>query len=408
MKILFLQKRILFPTDTGGKIRTLNILRHLAEWHEVTYLCNVQAEDEPYLEQMRALGLRLEAIPWNETPRGSLRFYWDLAKNLMSPYPYNVNKDYDPQLRARAEQLLAEDDYDLLICDFVQMARNAVGLNVKASVLFQHNVEAEIFRRHAERDRGWLRRQYMAHQWRKMRRFEAEAGHCFNRVIAVSDRDKQHFEQQYGWPDVHAIDTAVDTDYFHPTGEPEDDDLVVFVGSMDWLPNEDGVQYFVNDIWPLVRKQQPNARFQIVGRNPTPAVRRLANMPGVEVLGTVPDVRPFLSKAAVVVVPLRIGGGTRIKIYEAMAMGKVAVSTPLGAEGLPICDGTEILLRDDPTELADAIVKIQQQPDFRRDVGLAACCVVAERFSAEKVARQFDNSLHQVFGLQISLSGSVK
>ena len=128
MKILFLQKRILFPADTGWKIRTLNVLRHLAKWHDVTYLCNVQSQDLVHLREMRGLGVRLESVPWVETPRGSWRFYVDVALNVLSRFPYTVAKDYDSRLRRRAEELLAREQYDLVICDFVQMARNATGL----------------------------------------------------------------------------------------------------------------------------------------------------------------------------------------------------------------------------------------------------------------------------------------
>ncbi len=127
MKILFLQKRVLFPADTGGRIRTLNIIRHLARWHEVVYLCNLQPGEEEFVSAMEELGVRLITIPWREVPRGSLGFYRDLALNLLSPYPFNVDKDFDPTLRARAEELLAAETFDLVVCDFVQMARNASG-----------------------------------------------------------------------------------------------------------------------------------------------------------------------------------------------------------------------------------------------------------------------------------------
>jgi len=390
MKILFLEKRILFPSDTGGKIRTLNILRYLARWHHVTYLCNVQPGDEPHLGQMRALGVRLETIPWRETPHDSWKFYLDLACNLLSPYPFTVAKDYDPALRGRAEQLLAEEPYDLLVCDFVQMARNAIGLDVQAKVLFQHNVEAQILRRHVEVGGGRLHRKYMTHQWRKMRRFEAEAGSDFDAVIAVSQPDRLTFEQQYGWKHVRAIDTAVDLEHFGSDGYVERENRVVFLGSMDWLPNQDAVRFFVDRIWPLVRRSHPLAVFQIVGRNPSRAVTRLAETDGVEVVGTVPDVRPYLAEASVIVVPLRIGGGTRIKIVEAMAMGKAIVSTSLGAEGLKVNRDEHVLLADTPDAFANAVNGLLGSRSVRDHIGESARRLVTQHFSAETVARQFE------------------
>ena len=391
MRILFLQKRILFPNNTGGKIRTLNVVRHLAKWHDVTYLCNVQASDEQHLDAMCELGVRLELIPWKETPRGSLKFFFELAQNTLSPYPYNVSKDYDKSLRQRAIELLEEEPYDLVICDFVQMARNAIGLDAPAKVLFQHNVEAQIFERHSKTDSGWLRRRYMALQWRKMQRFEGYAGRQFDTVVAVSHGDREIYERDYGWDNVEVIDTAVNLDYFSPSTDAEQPDRVLFLGSMDWLPNQDGVDHFVSTTWPLIRSARPGAVFQIVGRNPSEAIRQLARTEGVEVLGTVPDVRPFLAEAAVVVVPLRIGGGTRLKIFEAMAMEKAVVSTELGAEGLPVESDNHLILADEPAQFADAVVDLLADSERRSQLASNARRLVVENFSAETVARQFES-----------------
>ncbi len=396
MKILFLQKRPLFPTDTGGKIRTLNVVRYLAQWHDVTYLCNLNPGEEQYVEPMRQLGVRLVTLPWKETARSDPRFYGQLAGNLLSRYPFNVNKDYDPALRRCAQQLLSDEPFDLLICDFVQMARNAIGLPVSASVLFQHNVEAEIFKRHASSDRGLLRRGFMGLQWKKMRRFEGEAGRAFDAVVAVSNRDKEIYEHDYHWPHVKVIDTAVDVDCFHPFDNEETKDRVVFVGSMDWLPNEDGVVDFVKTTWPQILQQRPTATFQIVGRNPSQAVQQLKTTPGVEVVGTVPDVRPYLAGASVVIVPLRIGGGTRLKIFEAMAMRKAVVSTTLGAEGLDAVDGKHIALADTPDAFADKVVELLGDENARTEMATNALDHVRTNYSAECVARQFVNICEEV------------
>lgn len=388
MKILFLQKRPLLPADSGGKIRTLNLLKYVARWHDVTYLCNVQQGEEPGVETMRALGLRVEWVPWRETKRSSPGFYRDLAVNLLSPYPFNVAKDYDRRLLRRAQSLLQEEPYDLVICDFVQMARNALPLSGVPKLLLQHNVEAEIFRRQAVV--GSLpRRAYMNLQWRKMRRFEAQAGWHFQTVVAVSGRDRLTFAREYGWPRVKEIDTAVDLEYFAPRTGQERPDRLVFVGSMDWSPNEEGIEHFVRRIWPAIRSERPTATIGIVGRNPSPRVRRLAEVDGVEVTGTVPDVRPYLGESAVVVVPLLVGGGTRIKIYEAMAMRKAVVSTPLGAEGLPVRDGEHLLLAETPEQFARAVLRLLRDEPLRRRLAASAQTFVADRYSAETIARQF-------------------
>jgi polysaccharide biosynthesis protein PslH len=390
MNILLIHKQILFPHDTGGKIRVLNLLRHLARWHEVVYLCNLRPGDERYLPEMQALGLRVEGVPKQDSRRRSPRYYGEAALNLLSPHPFTVARNFDPALKARAEALIRNESFDCLICDVIQMALHGVDLQVP-KILFQHNVEALLLQRHAERDRTWLRRRYMASQHRKMRRFEAEYGARFDAVIAVSELDRQAFERDYGWRHVRAIDTAVDLDYFRPAGRSEQADRVVFVGSMDWMPNQDGVRFFLEEVWPRILARRPGATFQVVGRDPPAKLCRLSGSDGVEVVGTVPDVRPYLEEATVVVVPILVGGGTRLKIYEAMAMGKAVVSTTIGAEGLVYTPGEHLLLADAPAAFAEAVVSLLKAPQLRSQLGESARRLVADRFSAETVARQFES-----------------
>ena len=265
-RILFLQKRLLFPADTGGKIRTLNVLRHLAQWHDITYVSNLLQCEQAYLGEMQSLGLELVNVPWMETPRNSPLFYGQLAANLFSRFPFNVNKDYDADLRRELCRLVKEREYDLLICDFVQMARNCLGVDSLPKLLFQHNVESQIFHRHVQQSDSFAQRAYMWLQWKKMHRFEREAGNDFDVVVAVSEQDRGTFQREYAWQHVRTIGTAVDTDYFRPANITEVPRRCVFVGSMDWLPNEQGVLKFVREVWPLVRAQIPDASFQIVER----------------------------------------------------------------------------------------------------------------------------------------------
>ncbi|MFM8580391.1 MAG: glycosyltransferase family 4 protein, partial [Planctomycetaceae bacterium] len=342
------------------------------------------------LEQLRALGLRVETEPWSEVPRSSWKFPLDLARNLLSPDPYNAAKDFDPRLRRRAEALLAEERPDLVICDFVQMARNVIGLPGVATLLFQHNVEAEIFERHSRVDRGWLRRRFMGYQAAKMRWFEGWAGRQFDAIVAVSERDLEQYRQRYGWEHATAIDTAVDIDYYQAATSPPEPRTMVFVGSLDWMPNEDGLEWFADAIWPLVRQRVPDARIRLVGRRPGSRVQRLAAIPGIELVGEVPDTRPEIARSAVVAVPLRIGGGTRLKIFEAMASGRPVVSTSLGAEGLQVTHGRDILLADTAEEFASAVSRLLESSTEREQLATAARRLVEEKFSSAAIARQFE------------------
>ncbi|HET6572880.1 MAG TPA: glycosyltransferase [Fimbriiglobus sp.] len=390
MKILFVHKQILFPRDTGGKIRVLNVLKHLARWHDVTYVANLRRGEERYLPQMTELGLRVDSVLGEPARRGGLRFAAAAAANVLSVRPFSIDRNYDPRVREKVRESLAAEPYDLLICDTVQMARHTTGLGGPPQVLFQHNVEAQILRRHAEVSEGRLRRWYMRGQWRKMVRFERDQGRHFAAVIAVSEPDKKLFEAEYGWPHVRAIDTAVDTDFFRPDPAAEVPDRVMFLGSMDWLPNQDGVKWFVREVWPAVRAARPRATFHVIGRNPPGDIRALSTVPGVEIVGGVPDVRPHLAQATVFVVPILVGGGTRLKIYEGMAMGRAVVSTTIGAEGLPVRPGEHYLAADAPGDFAAAVVGLLADPPRRAAIGRAADRFVRERYGSEPVARQFE------------------
>ncbi len=395
-------KEVTFPFQHRGKIRTLNVVRYLAKWHDITYLCNVSAEEQPYLQDMQELGVRLEAMPWHESPRHSPMFYAGLAVNLLSSYPYTVNKDFDSRLRRRAQELIKDNPPDLIICDFVQMARNTLGLNGPPQILFQHNVEAEIYDRMAKNESNWFKRLFILNQYKKMRAFESAAGRSFNRIIAVSQRDQKAFEKNYGWKHVNCIDTGVDTNFFTPLNTNRDDHKIVFVGSMDWMPNQEGVLRFANKILPELQKRIPSLTFEIVGRNPSAAIRKLAELPGVTVTGSVDDVRPYVARAAAAVIPLYAGGGTRLKIFEFMAMGTPIVSTTLGAEGLSIDSGKHLLIADSDQHFADAVEVLLRDAALRDRLALEARQLVLKKFSAEAIARQFEAICKSVVNSAVS------
>jgi glycosyltransferase involved in cell wall biosynthesis len=231
----------------------------------------------------------------------------------------------------------------------------------------------------------------MREQWRRMRRFEGQECARFEHVIAVSEEDAALLKRDYALGDVSAVPTGVDTEYFAPSGTIERvDNELVFTGSMDWLPNEDAMQWFTAEIWPLVRTRIPNAKLSIVGRTPSAAVKELAvRHPGVTVTGSVPDVRPYLERGSVFIIPLRIGGGTRLKVFEAMAMEIPVVSTRVGVEGLPLNDGREYIAADHAQSFADVLVRLLQNSAQRKALAHAAAARVRSEFGWSEVARRF-------------------
>jgi glycosyltransferase involved in cell wall biosynthesis len=230
-------------------------------------------------------------------------------------------------------------------------------------------------------------------QWRKMERYELQACQQFTGVVTVSEIDKIMLEEQFGAKNVFAIPTGIDTSFFAPREDPIEENSLVFTGSMDWLPNEDAMLFFVREILGRIKTQIPSIKLTVVGKNPSPRLlNELQKYPEVKAVGWVKDVRPFISQSALSILPLRIGGGTRIKVYEAMAMGKVMVSTRIGVEGLPVQNGVHIALADSSEEFAHAIVQFLQEPARRHQVEEAARDFVQKNCSWKKAAEVFAES----------------
>jgi polysaccharide biosynthesis protein PslH len=401
VKILWLNAGLLLPLDKGGKLRTWHLMRHLARRHDITYLSFAEpAELATHGDGMREVCSRLDTVPRSDPAKGTWRFYADAARYVIDRAPYAVAKYRSAAYRARVDALLQTGRFDAVVCDFLPPIVNMPGTLPCASILFTHNVEAEIWRRHAETAANAVAKPLLAQQWRRMLRFERDALTRFDLVLAVSDADGRTFERLYPGAmrePAHVVQTGVDTSYFTPAapGAARRAHLV-FTGSMDWLPNEDGMLHFVREILPLVRAQERDATLSIIGRSPTPAVRRLADEHGVDVTGRVDDVRPHIAAGSVYVVPLRIGGGTRLKIFEAMGMAKAIVSTTVGAEGLPVTPGRNILIADEPPAFADAVVRLIRDAAARQQIEEAARALVVARYDWSAVAQDFEDALARV------------
>jgi len=397
MRILWLKSDLLLPLDKGGKLRTWHLMRHLAQRHEITYLAFKEpGQPAADVDGMREVAARVETVTRAEPAKGTFRFYADAAMHLVDPLPYAVGKYRSREFRWRLNALLKTQAFDLVVCDFLFPAVNLPRRLPCPAVLFTHNVESEIWRRHAETKPGAIGKALYGAQHKRMLRYERKTLARFDGVLAVSDADRQTFAALY--PDairhpVHVVPTGVDTGFFAPAPSDPASRTLVFTGSMDWLPNEDAMQYFCRDILPLIRAEEPGVRLSIVGRAPTPAVKRLADEHDVTVTGRVDDVRPFMKEAAVYVVPLRIGGGTRLKIFEAMSMGKAVVSTTVGAEGLPVTDGRHVRLADEPAAFAGAVVRLLRDADARARLETAARALVVEQYDWSAVAGSLESAL---------------
>ena len=390
MRILWLKVGGLWPPHTGGRLRTLHIISELAKTHRVTVMTTHGPADDPdglsaRLEHCERVTSFCHAAP-KHTSAGFVRA---LAGSWLSPLPVDLWKWQVPALREAAERMVSAGQVDLCVGDFLYTTPNVPFGGPVPVVFFDHNVEHVIWKRLSQVERRPWRRALLEMEWRKVRRAEARACARARLTIAVSEIDRALLAQLAPGAAICSIPTGVDTALFVPNGSRSGSASLVFVGSMDWYPNEDGILHFIEATLPGIRRRVPAASLTVVGRDPSPRLRSAAADAGVRVTGTVEDVRPYLSEADVVVVPLRVGGGTRLKIFEALAMGKPVVATGVGAEGLPLVSGTHYLRRDEPDEFASAVASLLEDPDRRRALGGAGRRLVEEKFAWPQVAREF-------------------
>lgn len=391
MKILWVKTDFLHPTTRGGQIRTLEMLKRIHARHEVHYVCFADLEQTEGPSRAPEYCSKFYEIP-HYAPEKSLlspAFLGQLAAGLISPLPVAVNRWRSVEMKQFIEQLAAREPFDAMVCDFLFPAPNLPDLS--RCVLFQHNVEALIWKRHAEQAGALLKRLYFHLQARRMFDYEREVCRRVKRVVAVSESDARLMREMYGVASVQAIPTGVDVDYFRAPANAAPVADLVFLGSMDWMPNIDGIQWFCREILPLIRRERPQTTVAVVGRKPTSAVQALAAQDSrLQVTGTVPDVRPYLWGAALSVVPLKVGGGTRLKIYEAMAAGVPVVSTSIGAEGLEIQDGHNIALADDPAVFAERCLHLLASAEARQQLAASALAMVTHKYGWDSIARQFE------------------
>jgi sugar transferase (PEP-CTERM/EpsH1 system associated) len=403
MKILWVKAGGLVPPDIGGKIRSYSIVKELARTHEVTLFNFYAAHQSDVHSGLNGMFDQVINLP---LPIATNRGFGELAsfaRNLLSSSPHTVSKYCRPEVKARMRELLASRKFDVILCDFV-VAAEAIPWEVNCpKVIFTHNVEALIWKRHFEVSRNPVWKMVSWGEYQKMARFEKHFLNKSDHVLTVSEADKDFFSDFIDRSKMTVISTGVDTNYFRPDSGDAKPNSLVFTGSMDWMPNEDGVLYFLHSILPLIRREMPDLRFTIVGRKPSEKLRAAAaSETRVHVTGTVDDIRPYVREGSVYVVPLRIGSGTRLKIFEAMAMGKAIVSTTLGAEGLPIRDGVDISLADRPEEFARKVCELLRDPAERRRLGSAARDLVEKHYSWSSVAAEFDAVLRRVAPMSIS------
>ena len=397
MRILWVKMGGLWPSTTGGRVRSLHTISELSRRHHITVVTTHGDGDDPDgLARHLSNCTRVISLPYVVPKRGSRSFPAAVMRSWFSRYPVDLWKWQVPDVRAQVEALMATS-VDLVVADFLFASMNVPMGGTTPVVLFEHNVEYQIWQRLAALERRPWIRALLELEWRKLRAREADACRQADLTIAVSGDDRRRLEQLGPGICAASIPTGVDTDYFTPMPAAERPAHLVFSGSMDWHPNEDAVLYFLEAILPSIRAQRPETTFTVVGRNPTSRLRdAAARVGGVTVTGTVGDVRPAIAEGAVYVVPLRAGGGTRLKVFEALAMSRAVVSTTVGTEGLGIEPGRHYVRADEPRDFAAAVVSLLRQPERRHQLGTAGRHLVETCYSWATIGRAFEQRCEEV------------
>jgi sugar transferase (PEP-CTERM/EpsH1 system associated) len=390
MDILYVTSNLPFPSTDGARIRLFSFIKYVSQRHRISILSFLRTtEDEHAVEALRAYCADVQVI--RRKPGYSP---WKLLRGLIGPTAFGVINYYDPDMASRFKNMVRERNFDIVQVENIHMAQYCLNAGCP-TILDLHNVDSMLMRRYAEQERNPLKRGYAEVTWRKLAAYEREVCARFAACLTCSEEDRRLWVEQTGADRVHMIPNGALSEDYLPNNEAElASNWLVFVGRMDYRPNIDAVRWFCQEILPHIYKVRPNVVFQIVGGNPTKEVCRLAAPGRVEVTGFVEDVRPYLRAASVVVVPLRVGGGTRFKILEAMAMGKAVVSTALGAEGIACTPGRDILIATNPQEFASYVLKVLDSLDIRKRLGIAGRELVKRHYDWNVIGQKLEDVYH--------------
>ncbi len=390
MHVVVIDEELPYPLNSGKRIRTFQLVSRLAHRHRITYIFHRNADPEEACAAevvYRDLGIETVVVERSAPPKSGLGFYARLAGNLLSPLPYSVASHQSDALRKTVKDFATKNQVDLWQAEWTPYAESLQVLGDVRRLIMAHNVESQIWRRYHETEANPLRRWYIGRQWQKYEAFERRVFQQVDRVVAVSAEDSTLIRKHFGVGHVDVVENGVDTNYFQPGSSQRVPGQILFLGSLDWRPNLDAVEQLLSHVFPAVLAQEPSARLCLVGRSPPEFLRRrLAATPGVELYADVKDVRPFLAQAALMVVPLRIGGGSRLKILEAFASGLPVISTKVGAEGLDASHGTHFTAVDTVENMTTAILENLRNSRLASSVVGRARRLVEDRYDWEILA----------------------
>ena len=394
MRVLFLSQIVPYPPHGGVLQRGYNLLRELGRRTTVDLFAFVHPDTLPTeaaraesMAAMRQFCERVEYFPlWAKASQ--VHRAAALLASACSQRPFSSIAHQSAAFRQRVSEAMSSGKYDILHVDTIALSQFAGGRNGLPAVLTHHNIESSLMDRRARVETRPLAKSFLRREALKLAEYERSASAAYDVNILVSGVDEQALRDRV--PDVHTavVPNGVDVEYFTPAPAPQSRTLI-YTGGMNMFANRDAVMHFVGDIWPLIKASAPDARFVAVGQDPPKELVSIAARdPHITVTGYVDDIRPFVRQSAVYVVPLRVGGGTRLKVLDAMAMGMPLVSTTIGCEGLDVTPGEHLVVADTPASFAAATLALLADPGHRAELGRAARALVERRYAWPVIGQQ--------------------
>jgi glycosyltransferase involved in cell wall biosynthesis len=410
-RILFLSELLPFPLVSGAKIRAYYVLRYLAAHHEVTLLSFVRADDCPGdMARLRDFLHEVHTVPMQ---RSWLRNIGAVLSSLVTGQPAIIAREQVGAMRRKVEELLGSTRFDVVHADQIPMAQFALlgeGTGVKR-LLDQHNATFQIVERLAAHEaQGW-KRAFLRREARAFLRYEMDACRRFDHVTFVTEEDRQALQTRGGIEEATTlpadrttvIPICIDVEAVRPVAPGPMPFRVTHVGTMNWPPNVEGLLWFWEEVWPQVRAQVPGARLTVIGKNAPDRIRAMDRLDEVDVPGYVDDLAPYLADTAVSIVPLRAAGGMRVKILDAWSWGLPVVSTTIGAEGIALREGENILLADSPGEFAQAVVRLLSDERLRAQMRAGGRQWVKARYDWRRVYTAWDQVYERLLATQTPL-----
>jgi polysaccharide biosynthesis protein PslH len=359
MHILWLRADYLFPLTTGSRNRSYNVLSRICTSSQLVYFGFHAPGGEAPAEAMGKCASAQRTIPKDVESTAGAGVYLKVAANLLTAHPYFMRRNRSTELRRQVAAYVKQYRPDVIVCDGLDSSLNVEFELGVPTVLYHHAIETSLWTQRYESATGPVQRAYFNYETKRMAAYETDLCNRFDQIITVSDRDTEILKREYSVrKPIAIVPIGVDCSYFHP--DPSYQVIprrLVFSGRMDLLSNIDQLLWFVSEIYPLVKRQFPDITFDIVGRDPASEIVALGQSdPSITVTGAVPDIRPYVARGDIYVVPLRVPGGTRVKLYEAMALKRPVVSTSFGSEGLEVVPNRDLLVADTARDFAQAII----------------------------------------------------